>query len=358
MFARLDKGGNLKSVIAFAGLLAFGAAHAAGSDELWEVTTQMNMAGMPPGMGAQTQQLCQEKTAEKKPVIPARENCKVTDYKESGNRVTMTVTCPEGTSVIEHTFNAARTEYKGTMKMKTRDGDMTMTMNGRKVGTCDARQAKAASNAQQAAIRQKVEESQQMQAQAKTAMAQHYATQSAECRAAVETMEWRKLGMYANCDAGGTDVCKMALGNPDQKASATQCIASRGEYCKRYQTMDGFARAKGDEHAAKMCKVSIAEVKAANCPRAAKEQQLDFLVQFCDAEAKPVAQANCAGREYTSRIRDKYTDFCLAYYSKHMDERPEPGARPAAARTGSATTDAVQQGVQQGINKLKGLFGR
>lgn len=343
----------MKSVIVFAGLLAFGAAHAAGTDELWEVSTQMNMAGMPPGMGAQTQQLCQEKTAEKKPVIPARENCKVTDYKESGNRVTIHVSCPEGTSVIEHTFNAARTEYKGTMKMKTRDGDMTMTMNGRKVGTCDARQAKAASNAQQAAIKQQVE---QGQAQAKAAMAQQNATQVAECRAAVETMEWRKLGLYANCDAGGTDVCKMMLSNPDQKASATQCIASRGEYCKRYQTMDGFAKAKGDEHAARMCSVSVAQVKAANCPRAAKEERLDFLVQFCDAEAKPVAQANCAGREYTSRIRDKYTDFCLAYYSKHIDERPEPAARPAAARTspGSAATDAVQQG----INKLKGLFGR
>ena len=345
----------MKRIIAFAGLLAFGAAHAAGTDDLWEVSTQMNMAGMPPGMGAQTQQVCQEKTADRKPVMPAREKCKVTDYKESGNRVTIHVTCPEGTSVIEQTFNASRTEYKGTMKMKTRDGDMTMTMNGRKVGTCDARQAKAAGDAQQAQIRQQVE---QGQAQAKAAMAQHNAAQVAECRAAVDTMQWQKLGMYANCDAGGTDVCKMALSDPNQKASATQCIASRGEYCKRYQTMDGFAKAKGDEQAAKMCNVSVAQVKAANCPRAAKEEHLQFLVQFCDAEAKPVAQANCAGREYTSRIRDKYTDFCLAYYSKHMDERPASAASPAPARTGSATTDAVQQGVQQGINKLKGLFGR
>ena len=215
----------MKSVIAFAALLAFGAAHAAGTDELWEVSTQMNMAGMPPGMGAQTQQVCQQKTAEKKPVIPARENCKVTDYKEAGNRVTIHVSCPEGTSVIEHTFNAARTEYKGTMKMKTRDGEMMMTMNGRKVGTCDARQAKAVSNAQQAAIKQQVEQGQRMQAQAMTAMAQHYAAEAAECRAAVETMEWRKLGMYANCEAGGTNVCKMALSDPDQKASATQCMA-------------------------------------------------------------------------------------------------------------------------------------
>ena len=343
----------MKSAIAFAGLLAFGAASAAGTDDLWEVTTQMNMAGMPPGMGAQTQQICQEKTAGRKPVMPEREKCKVTDYKESGNRVTISVSCPEGSSVIEQTFNSARTEYKGTMKMKTREGDMAMTMNGRKVGTCDARQAKAATSSQQAAIQQQMEEA---QGQAKAATAKQGAAQVVECRAAVETMEWRKLGLYANCDAGGADVCKMMLSNPDQKPYATQCIASRGEYCKRFQTMDGFARAKGDEQAAKMCNVSVAQLKAANCPRAAREERLDFLVEFCDAEAKPVAQANCAGREYTSRIQDKYSSFCLAYYTKHMDERP--AARPAAARTGSATTDAVQQGVQQGINKLKGLFGR
>ena len=54
----------------------------------------------------------------------------------------MTVTCPRGTANIEQTFNAARTEYQSVMKMKTSDGEMTMTSTGRKVGSCDARQAR------------------------------------------------------------------------------------------------------------------------------------------------------------------------------------------------------------------------
>lgn len=341
---------KLKTIVALAACLPLVAAHAAGTDDLWEVTTQMNMAGMPAGMGAQTQQVCSEKTAQKTAVMPRDEKCKVTDYKESGNKVTISMSCPDGTGVLEQTFNAARTEYNGTMKMKTRDGDMTMTMAGRKVGSCDARQAKAEREAQTAAVTQQI---QQAQAQSTAAFAKINADQIAQCEAAVETMDARKLGLYGSCE-GQEEYCRTMRSQEMYKEAAGRCTASRAEYCKRYQTMDGFAKAKGDEQAAKMCNVSVAQVKAANCPRAAKEENLDFLVQFCDAEAKPVAQARCAGREYTSRIQDKYTGFCLAYYSKHMDERPA-AAKPAAARPGpSTTTDAVQQG----INKLKGLFGR
>ena len=347
---------KLRTILALAALLPLAAAHAAGTDELWEVTTQMNMAGMPAGMGAQTQQVCNEKTADKKPVMPARENCKVTDYKESGNRVTISVTCPEGTSVIEQTYNAARTEYKGTMKMKTRDGDMTMTMNGRKVGSCDAKQQTAQRDQQQAAIKQQV---QQGQAQAAAMFAKMNADQIAQCSEAVETMDARKFGMFGPCEHG-EESCRAMRSQDHYKEAASKCSASRAEYCKRYQTLDGFQKAKGDESAARMCNVSVAQVKAAHCPRAAKDENLHFLVEFCHAEAKPVAQARCVGREYTSRIQDKYSGFCLAYYTKHMDERPEQAtAKSAPARSATTdTTQAVQQGVQQGINKLKGLFGR
>lgn len=344
----------MKRLLALAALLPMAIAQGAGTDELWEVTTQMNMAGMPPGMGGQTHQVCSEKTADRKPVIPARENCKVTDYKESGNKVTISITCPEGTSTIEQTYNAARTEYKGTMKMKTRDGDMTMTMNGRKVGTCDAKQAQAQRDQKQAAAKQQME---QVQAQTAALFAQATSEQIASCEAAVQTMDAGKFGVFGTCE-GREESCKAMRSQEMYKGAAGKCDASRAEFCKRYQTMDGFAKAKGDEGGAKMCNVSAAQVKAANCPRAAKEEHLDFLLQFCDAEAKPVAQARCAGREYTSRIQDKYTSFCLSYYSKHMEERPAPAAARTSSGSGSATTDAVQQGVQQGINKLKGLFGR
>ena len=347
---------KLKTIFALAALLPLVAAHAAGTDDLWEVTTQMSMPGMPAGMGAQTQQVCSEKSAQKTAVMPSNEKCKVTDYKESGNKVTISMSCPEGTGVLEQTFNAARTEYKGTMKMKTRDGDMTMAMNGRKVGSCDAKQQTAQREQQQAAIKQQV---QQGQAQAAAVFAKMNADQIAQCSEAVETMDARKFGMFGPCE-DREESCRMMRTQEQYKEAAGKCSASRAEYCKRYQTMDGFLKAKGDESAGKMCNVSAAQVKSAQCPRAAKDENLPFLLEFCHAEAKPVAQARCVGREYTSRIQDKYTSFCLGYYTKYMDERPEQAtAKSAPARSATTdTTQAVQQGVQQGINKLKGLFGR
>ena len=121
--------------------LLVGAASAAGSDDLWEVTTQMNIPGMPSGMGGQTRQVCTEKGDAKTAMAREDSKCKVTDFKETGTRIQMTVQCPDGTGTIDNTYNAARTEYKGTMKMTSKQGEMTMAMQGRKVGTCDARVA-------------------------------------------------------------------------------------------------------------------------------------------------------------------------------------------------------------------------
>jgi Protein of unknown function (DUF3617) len=146
----------LKRVLAgCAALVLAASAHAQGSDELWEVSTQMNMAGLPPGMGSSTQRVCRDKDPKKEPASRRdMEGCKVTDMKESGNRFTITMTCPQGTAVIDQTYNAARTEYKGTMRMTSRDGDMTMDMSGRKVGSCDAKKARAEMDAGTAAMRQ------------------------------------------------------------------------------------------------------------------------------------------------------------------------------------------------------------
>lgn len=339
----------MKRVLALAALLAAFSSHAA-DGELWEVTTQMNMAGMPPGMGSQTHQVCNEKSAERKPVIPARDKCKVTDYKESGNRVTIHVTCPEGTSVIEQTFNAAHTEYKGSMKMKTRDGDMTMNMAGRRIGSCDAQQAKKAREEQQAAAKQQVAKA---QAQSAAALAQITTGQIAQCEEAVQTMDASKFGIYGSCE-GQEQHCKAMRSQDMYKEATPKCMASRAEYCRRFQTMDGFLKARGDEQAAKMCNVSVEKVKATQCPQAGKTENLDFLINYCTDEARAVAKAHCAGREYTSRIQDKYTSYCAAYYTKYVDERPAQAARPAARSVPTST----EQAVQQGVNKLKGLFGR
>ncbi len=336
----------MKIILALLAAVPLALAHAAGNDDLWEVTSQMNMPGMPAGMGGQKHQVCAEKGDPKKAMQSrGAEKCKMTDFKQSGNKVTMTMQCPDGTATIENTYNAAHTEYNGTVRMTSKRGDMTMTMAGKKIGTCDAAERRAAQNENAAAMRDSVAA---MQAQGQMAMAQSSAQEMANCQDAVDQMKYEKLGMYGRCDQVG-DYCKTMLANPNAKQTATKCMASQAEYCRRYQTMDGFLKANGDEQAAKMCKVSRESLIAKSCPQAASSENLPYLARYCPAEAKPVAKAHCTGFDYTSKAKTKYSDFCRAYLaSNDLDE----------AKPKTDTKQAVQQGVQQGINKLKGLFGK
>jgi hypothetical protein len=138
------------------------------------------------------------------------------------------------------------------------------------------------------------------------------------------------------------------------------CTARTAEYCKRYQTQEGFLKARANQDAAAMCGVSTASIKAAQCPRAAKSESLAFLGAYCPAEAKPIAQVHCVGRDYTSKLGGKYAAFCQNYlanadFEKEGGSRSEPaGSQPAQ----SQPADQVKEGINQGIGKLKGLFGR
>src|SRR5687768_8393231 len=108
-------------------------ASAQGSGELWEIT--MNIPGMPAGM-MPPQRVCQgdspERAAQQQQQGRDKKDCKVTDRKQAGTRTIISMSCTDGsTMVIDQQFNAARTEFKSTMSMKSkRDGDMTMTQTG------------------------------------------------------------------------------------------------------------------------------------------------------------------------------------------------------------------------------------
>lgn len=339
----------MKIILALVAALPFAMAHAASDGELWEVTSQINMPGIPAGMGGQKHQVCTEKGDAKKAMASrGSEKCKMTDFKQSGNKVTMTMQCPDGTATIENTYNAAHTEYNGTVKMTSKHGDMTMTMAGKKLGACDATAAKAQQEEKIAAVKQ---QSAAIQARSAAAVAKSQTTEIAQCQAAVDEMDMRKLGMYGQCDnpqMGG--LCKQMLAAEHTNPVATKCMASQAEFCKRYQTVDGFIKANGDEQAAKMCKVSRDQLIAKGCPQAAQTEQLAYLGRFCPAESKPIAKAHCAGFDYTSRVRTKYDDFCSHYLAHNSLEEDTPRKLDPK--------QAVQQGVTQGINKLKGLFGK
>jgi hypothetical protein len=303
-------------------------------------------------MGGMTTKVCRDKDPRKEATRSKdTQDCKVTDMKQSGNRLTMTMSCPRGKTVMDMTYNPAHTEYKGTVRMTGQEGEMAMNMSGRKLGNCDLAQAKSERDARTA----------QGKAMGERAQAQMKASEDLTikgCSEAVDTMQAEKLGVYAMC-ADHPEACESM--SKSQPRAAAACKPKLAEFCKRYQTQEGFLKAKGGEQAAKACGTSTQKVKASLCPQAAKSESLNFLGSFCPAEAKPIAQAHCAGRGYTSQVKDKYTTFCQSYLaSADFAERERlNGAGDAGGSVQKQATDAATgEAINQGINKLKGLFSR
>ena len=116
-----------------------------------------------------------------------------------------------------------------------------------------------------------------------------------------------------------------------------------------------------------MCGVTVASIKAANCPKGEKIESLAFLGAYCPVEEKPIAEANCTGRDYTSKQGGKYNAFCSNYLA-NADFEKSGKQRSAEDRGGASvqqdapapasTTDQVKQGVSKGIDKLRGLFSK
>ena len=342
-------------------------AAAQGSGELWEVT--MNIPGMPAGM-MRPQQVCQGDDPEKAAQQQGSKNeCKVVDRKQSGSRITVTMKCADGsTMTVEQQFNAARTEFKSTMTSKGgRQGDMTMSMTGRKVGACDAVATRKERDAKVDAMKKQAEAG---QAQANAAIKQQSETMIKECNAAVESMDFRKLGTYGHCYKNNDANCGQIRSSYDKQypEAAKVCNAKTAEYCKRFQTQDGFLKARGDEGIAKSCGVTTAAIKAAQCPRAAQNESLAFLGAYCPVQAKPIAEVHCTGRDYTSRSGGKYAGFCQSYLANADFEDKGTGSGRTPQRAGAAPApageqpksreDQVKEGMSKGLDKLKGLFGR
>jgi hypothetical protein len=256
------------------------------------------------------------------------------------------MTCKQGTMTVDQQYNAARTEFKGSIKMNSKDGDFVMNTTGRKVGACNVQQAAKERDEKSAAMKKQVDAA---VAQGAAGKKQYADSQIKQCATALDNMQYSGFHVYGQCYKKTDAKCKSNMDTSDQMSPeiAKSCNARVAEFCKRYQTQEGFLRAKADENAAQMCGVTTASIKEAQCPKAAQGGSLAFVGAYCPAEAKPIAQEHCTGRDYTSRSGGKYARFCEAYLANADFEKPRPTA-----------TDQVKQGVSKGLDKLKGLFGR
>ena len=118
-------------------------AQSARRDGRWEVKTEMEMPGTPMKMPPMTMTQCitKEQAEDPQRSVPqgrgTPNNCKVFDYKVTGNTVTWSMKCegPEamsGTGEITYGENT----YEGVMKMERQGQTMTMKYAGKRLGDC------------------------------------------------------------------------------------------------------------------------------------------------------------------------------------------------------------------------------
>jgi hypothetical protein len=138
---------TLLVVLAVIALAAGLAAQSPMRPGLWETTMQMQMPNMPIKMPEMKVNSCVTPEQLKDPAstLPRgpqtgradQTDCKVSDYKQSGNTVTWKMACTKPqqmTSAGEMTYT--NDSYTGTMTMSSAQGAMTMQLSGKRLGDC------------------------------------------------------------------------------------------------------------------------------------------------------------------------------------------------------------------------------
>ncbi|HMK55571.1 MAG TPA: DUF3617 domain-containing protein [Dissulfurispiraceae bacterium] len=107
-------------------------------DGLWEITTTVEMKGMPSGMMKPMTHTSCLTHKDSVPEKPAKSDCKMSDMNSSGNTVTWTMTCPDSVSKGNITYSGST--FEGTTDTTVNHGGQKMQvrnkMKGKRIGPC------------------------------------------------------------------------------------------------------------------------------------------------------------------------------------------------------------------------------
>lgn len=137
----------LRSSALIAAALACGSVAAAPPNMqpgLWEITTKMEMPGMPMQMPPQTVKHCYkaEQLKDSKDALPTDKNCKLDEMKQSGNTVQWKMSCKTENGPMNGAgeITYAGQNYAGTMRMSgNMNGqkiDMKQSYSAKRLGDC------------------------------------------------------------------------------------------------------------------------------------------------------------------------------------------------------------------------------
>jgi len=337
------------------GLLATGAALAqAGTGNLYRVTTKMEVDGMPIQMPSRSIEVCGPKNQASEKMVPADENCTVTDFRVVGNKSTYSMTC-RGETPMTATGEFEQLgpdAYRGKMRMRTEGRDamtMNMSFDGKKIRDCDY--ATESPEAQGRAMLAKT--CTEMLRTPDPGMYQSFTGADAVCAQYKPKYCSAMLGKYVepgyirNSDAGLAQMPQGAVSFWDAFAA---CGLSREAAIKKTCPM---AAAKNDyEFLAGYCPDQLAQA----CSSADPTKAYDFVVSHCPDRARQVAQQQCAGRDFTALRASPYGNFCGRYAAGALRQRNQ-GAAPAngqpAARPGEQPKDEEKEEKRSWRDRLK-----
>ena len=116
-------------------------ASAQGKDDLWEVSTKMEMPGMPMAMPAQTNRFCIGKNQKEEDFVPKQGDCRMIESKRVGNKFSYKMDCSGNYSaIVDGAITFGNNAYDGQMRMamKNTNDTMVMTFTGKRIGDCVA----------------------------------------------------------------------------------------------------------------------------------------------------------------------------------------------------------------------------
>lgn len=301
-----------------------------GTGKLYEVTTRMEMAGMPMAMPAQSMRVCGPAEGSNEKMVPTQGDCKMTDQKTVGNTFSFRMACSgkdgmNGEGEFEHFADGYRGRIAATSGSGADRAEFKMNFEGKLIGECDY-----ATEGAEAVGRR-------MQAQHDARMAANQAEMDARCKGAIG--ELRQLRFGDSMQYG------MAQG---------MCAKFKQDYCNTLNDLtanqDFVIRALpvgGFGEATNMCGKPVARLKTDACRQADPREHGEFVAKQCPAEAKPLAQQHCAGRGYTAMMSSPYREFCSHFASGNLQQRN--AGMPGGNTPAGAAMNVMQQGANLGV---------
>jgi hypothetical protein len=106
---------------------------------LWEITVNMEIPGMPFQSPSHTMRECYTAEDVQGEPVPANENCEITNYKSSGNKITWQLECRgaiagKGEGEIVFQGDSA---YEGKATIQAQGMTMNSNYKGKRLGDCN-----------------------------------------------------------------------------------------------------------------------------------------------------------------------------------------------------------------------------